>query len=220
MSTLSQISNVSSGNVDITAKVIGAGSVFQDTCNVCLVKAYDIMLTSKVAKPTWEEDTFTANFAFIIESIFEEEELPYSVFYQQHQITEAILKGTERPQKAKKMDIVFATFSRPKLSYGIEAKIIAESDLGKRNANYLCKEYIISGVDRFVNGTYNMDGCMIGYVVSGVPDNIIVKINHVLTSLDRGEEKVGNKHDIHGHVSCYVSNHAGFSLQHMLFLFN
>jgi len=219
MSTLSQIFKASSGNVSDTAKMIGAGNVFKDTCNVYLVEAYHILLSKKTAELTWEEDTFTANFAVLIESIFEDKELPYSLTYQQHQITKGILEGTDRPQTAKKMDIVFATFSKPKLKYGIEAKIISENNAGTRNANYLCKEYIISGIDRFTNKTYDMEGCMIGYVINGLPDNIIMMVNKILIDSKRNTEELSNKHTIVGYDNCYQSTHLDCSLQHFLFQF-
>jgi hypothetical protein len=220
MSNLTNISNASSGNANVTAKIVGAGNAFQNNCNRFLVEAYQLLMALKVTKITWEEDTFTANFSVLLEDIFDIQEVPYTVTYQQHQLTKKILSGEVRAQTAKKMDIVFGTFSRPKLSYGIEAKIIAELNVGTRNANSLCKEYIVSGIDRFVSGTYSMIGCMVGYVISGQPDNIVIKINDVLTNAKRNDEVVGDKHLIYNHEHCYSSTHKEMKLQHFFFNFN
>ena len=219
MSTLSQIYQSSSGSLQETAQKIGAGSSFRNTCNILLVKAYNDLMAKNIVLLSWEEDTFTANFADILETICENESLPYVVFYQQPQVTNNILSGSQRAQTAKKIDITFTTFSKPKLRYGIEAKIMCEVNYHSRNANNLTKEYVVSGVDRFIDQIYAIDGCMVAYVTNGDVDRIVNRVNSVLVELNRQVEIIKDKHTIESHNYCYVSTHNSISLNHLLFKF-
>lgn len=66
----------------------------------------------------------------------------------------------------------------------IECKRIAGSD------NHLCREYIVEGVDRFINGKYGENhavGFMVGYVISDTPEAAANGINAYLTRVARSK---------------------------------
>ncbi len=67
----------------------------------------------------------------------------------------------------------------------IECKRIAGSD------NHLCREYIVEGVDRFINGKYGENhavGFMVGYVISDTPEAAANGINAYLTRVARSKD--------------------------------
>ena len=216
MGKLNGTYQISSGNIKSIAKNVGAGNAFINTCNVLIIKSYNHLILKKNIKPDWEEDTFTANFYTILESLCAEDETPFNIDYQQHQLTSNILSGATRAQTAKKIDIVFSTFGSNKLSYGIEAKILAENNYLNRNAQHLNREYIISGIDRFTNNDYNISGCMVGYVMNGNADNVANKINEIFKKEKRVKECLQGKFEIENYEFCYVSKHRNFILHHLL----
>lgn len=219
MGKLTTITNSSNGNIQETARKVGAKKAFKSSCNTLLVKAYKKLQSDVAYEVTWEEDTFTANMYKVLDEICLDEEAFYMPIYQEHQLTEYILSGVTRPLKAKKIDIVFATFYKPRLKYRIEAKILAECNTDKRNANNLSKEYVVSGIDRFVKKEYEPDGCMIGYIVNGNADSVLKAINLVLTGTNREKEILKGKHFIDEYEFCYDSEHCDFGLKHFLFHF-
>ena len=110
-----------------------------------------VVVLHSTYETTWEENTFSANLKTELDNICIDENLPYNVAFQDHQITDVILSGKDSSKKGKKLDIVFSTFYKPKaLRYAAEAKILCENNFGKRKANHLSEEYVISGIDRFV----------------------------------------------------------------------
>jgi hypothetical protein len=64
----------------------------------------------------------------------------------------------------------------------IECKRIAGSDA------YLCREYVVQGIDRFISGKYGAShgvGFMAGYVLSGTPDEAADGVNASLLRAKR-----------------------------------
>lgn len=220
MGKLTDIQKSSNGNVRETARKIGAKKAFYSSCNDLLVKAYKKILHDAAYEVIWEEDTFTANIYKALDEICQDEGTAYMPLYQEHQLTKDILSGTTRAVRAKKIDIVFATFYKPRLKYRIEAKILAENNTDKRNAKHLSNEYVVSGIDRFVKKDYEPDGCMVGYVINGSADSVLAAINLVLISSRREKEILQCKHSIGGYEFCYDSEHTDFGLKHILLHFS
>lgn len=221
MGRLTNIQSTSSGNSSYIAKSVHAIQSFQSLCDRLIVHAYRELLKRKVHEPSWEEDTFTANFEPIIEELCVNNDIAgIHVAYQAPQLTSAILIGTTTPKAAKRMDLVFSTFAKPNyFRYGIEAKVLASVNSGSRNAKRLCGEYIVSGMDRFINGSYQMVGCMVGYVVAGKVDDALSLINTDLIAASRATEILKDQHSVESHLSCYWSYHPNCTLKHFLFLF-
>jgi len=220
MRKLMDIKKSSAGDVKATSKIVGARKAFSTVCNSLLVRAYKKVVKNGQYQLTWEEDTFTANMYSALEQLCQDEEIPCMPLYQEHQLTKEILAGEVRPLTAKKIDIVFASFFyNPRLKYRVEAKILSEQDTNTRNAKHLAKEYVISGIDRFVRREYQPEGCIVGYIINGSADAILAAINLVLTGNNRNKEILNDKHLIEGYEFCYNSKHEGFDLKHLLFHF-
>ncbi len=67
----------------------------------------------------------------------------------------------------------------------IECKRIAGSD------TYLCREYVVEGVDRFATGKYGENhtvGFMVGYVLSGTASESVDGVNAYLTRTSRDSD--------------------------------
>jgi hypothetical protein len=220
MSKLSNIKGSSSGNAAQIAQSVQAFQSFQSLCDSLTIRAYQELIKRKVHKPDWGEDTFTANFQPIIEQLCVKDGTPIHVHYQTPQLTSSILSGAAPPKTAKVMDLVFSLFAKPTyLKYGIEAKILTSVNTSSRNAKRLCNEYIVSGMDRFINGSYQIAGCMVGYVIAGKTDDALDLINGDLTANSRATEILKDQHTIETHISCYQSRHYKCTLKHFLFLF-
>lgn len=220
MNKLQKTYNSSVGAIRETARKVGAKNAFYSSCGGLLIKAYKKVLYDAVYKVTWEEDTFTANMFKAMDEICQEEEVPYMPLYQEPQLTKDILSGATRPGRAKKIDIVFATFYAPRLKYRIEAKVLAERNTENRNAKHLSNEYVVSGIDRFVKKDYEPEGCMVGYIINGGADSVVKAINLVLTSRCRQKETLRGKHSIGEYEFCYNSVHTDFGLKHFLLHFS
>lgn len=69
----------------------------------------------------------------------------------------------------------------------IECKRIAGAN------TYLCREYVVEGLDRSVSGKYaanHTEGFMVGYVLSGTPDESATGINKYLQRTSRLADKL------------------------------
>lgn len=94
--------------------------------------------------------------------------------------------------------------------YGIEGKILVETDWQTRREYNLRVRYVETGIDNFVNGRYSPEvprGCVVGYVINGVASKIAQKINDLLVHRERKSECMINHHTINGCSDCYQSAH-------------
>lgn len=100
----------------------------------------------------------------------------------------------------------------------IECKRVSEGD------GHLTREYVIEGVDRFKIGKYagnHAKGFMIGYVLSGRKDAIVLGINNYLNSKKRVDEMLDST-GIEGVIEWWRSKHPrgkgkqAIAIHHML----
>ena len=94
--------------------------------------------------------------------------------------------GLADADESVRIDIKYITWDRNiEYEYYIEAKNLSENDWikpynkEKVNAHKQQNRYIETGIQNFITGKYP-NGSLLGYVVEGDPDNIIIKINHIL----------------------------------------
>lgn len=220
---MTRLRNIYSSSTRVSRKVaisVLPEESFLELCEKLTIKAYKELLRNKSYKPEWEEDTFSANLKVIIEDICFTEDIPISVSYQDPQLSAEILEGNKTPKTAKRMDLVFSIFPNPnRLKYGLEAKILTSVNISRRNAKFLCSEYIVSGMDRFIQGDYAIRGCLLGYVIAGSIEDVLKLINDTLCGNGRDEEILKEKHTIDTLDHCYFSYHQKCTLKHLLFQF-
>ena len=140
----------------------------------------------------WREEGFTRNgdcegdfsvrlYDFML-NIQCERNIPISIHYEHHLLTDAMLAGHADSAHACRIDIAVyswgASTRLPHLS--IECKRLGVKQLPRR--------YVVEGIVKFVDGRYGEKaryGVMLGYVLEGASDEIVGKINvHVESRLN------------------------------------
>jgi hypothetical protein len=124
---------------------------------------------------------------------------------------ENILKGCEDPATAPRIDIkISGSWVHEDIYYGLEAKILVETNWKKRDASYLYRRYINTGIGNFINGRYSHEmsrGCITGYVLQGSTPEIVSKINNLLLKDRRNKEVIEKSNFIHDCPDYYKSRH-------------
>ena len=176
-----------------------------------MTEAFKRMKQEKRYELTWEETRFSACLVGYMQKIRHEEDMALRIDPESHLYREEMLKGTEDPDTAPRIDIkISGGWVHEDEYYGIEGKILVEKDWRTRDDSYLRRRYIATGIDNFVNGRYSDKiglGCMVGYVVQGSASEIASKINNLLIRDGRNKEKLMNPHSINGCSDCCQSKH-------------
>lgn len=185
-------------------------SIFVRACLWIMIEAYKLMKQEKIYDLTWEEPRFSACLVGYMQKIRHQRDIGLRIDPESHLYREEILRGEINPATAPRIDIkISGGWVQEDVYYGIEAKILVESDWKKRDANYLLGRYIDTGIDNFVNGRYSSKvpkGCIAGYVVQGATYKIALMINDMLLRRGRSKEMM-TPHSINGYSDCYQSTH-------------
>lgn len=157
-------------------------TLYKDVRNHCteiIERGYLNYLSDSTKVFSEDETIITAGLYDHIDAIIDEDELPFYIAPELHQYTKPIRKGEVNPNKAKRFDLHFTNFScKPRIKFGIEAKLLAEINTSSKRASFLIREYVEdAGMGKFVKGIYEIDGFMLGYVLNGNVNNIVGSIN-------------------------------------------
>ncbi|MCG7848042.1 MAG: hypothetical protein MIO93_02535 [ANME-2 cluster archaeon] len=185
-------------------------SNFEQACLWIMTEAFKQMKREKRYDLTWKETCFSACLVGCMQKIRHEKDIRLRIDPESHLYRKEMLNCTEDPDTAPRIDIkISGGWVREDVYYGIEGKVLVENNWRTRNASYLRRRYITTGIDNFVNGRYSdkMDiGCMVGYVVQGSASEIASKINTSLIRDGRNKENI-ILHVIDGSSDCYLSKH-------------
>jgi hypothetical protein len=185
-------------------------SNFEQACLWIMTEAFKRMKREKRYELTWKETCFSACLVGYMRKIRHEKDWRLRIDPESHLYREEMLKCTEDPDTAPRIDIkISGGWVHEDVYYGIEGKILVENNWRTRDANKLHRRYIATGIDHFVNGRYSDKmgiGCMVGYVVQGNASEIASKINNLLIRDGRNKENI-MLHAIDGCSDCYLSNH-------------
>lgn len=194
-------------------------NVKQD-CIKLIEEGYNNYLKDPEKINSSDETIITAGLYDHIDNIINEIELPFIVVPELHQYTTSIRKGYENPNTAKRFDLLFTHFqSKPRLKFGVEAKLLAELNTPTKRANNLIKEYVENkGMGKFVKKIYVEDGFMLGYILNGKTDVIVGKINLKITSTYSKKEHL-KKHKRH-YISTYPFKLTRKELHHIFLDFS
>jgi hypothetical protein len=186
-------------------------SNFEQACLWIITEAFKRMKREKRYDLTWKETYFSACLVGYMQKIRHEKDIRLRIDPESHLYREEMLNCTEDPDTAPRIDIkISGGWVREDVYYGIEGKVLVENNWITRNASYLCRRYIATVIDNFVNGRYSDKmgiGCMVGYVVQGNASEIALKINKLLIRYGRNKEKMMNPHSINGCSDCCQSKH-------------
>lgn len=185
-------------------------SNFERACLWIMMEAFKRMRREKRYDLTWKETRFSACLVGYMRKIRHEKDIRLRIDPEIHLYREEMLKGTEDPDTAPRIDIkISGGWVREDVYYGIEGKILVENNWRTRDASYLRRRYISTGIDNFVNGRYSDKmniGCIVGYVVQGSASEIASKINNLLIRHGRNKENI-MFNAIDGCSDCYLSKH-------------
>ena len=185
-------------------------SKFEKACLWIMTEAFKQMKREKRYDVTWKETCFSACLVGYMQKIRTDEDIALRIDPESHLYRKEMLNCTEDPDTAPRIDIkISGGWVREDVYYGIEGKILVENDWRTRDASYLRRRYIATGIDNFVNGRYSDKmniGCMVGYVVQGRASEIASKINNLLIRDERNNENI-ILHVIDGCSNCYLSKH-------------
>ena len=196
---------------------------FEKECYEVLISGYSKMLKEDF-NIDWHETDITNQFVLCMRS------LPIANRYQISIIPEyPLIKPVRETGQAKtnpRIDIIMSSWVAYNCKhFNIEAKNINELNWSKSSgtlvdANQQCKAYVRDGIKRVIDRKYHLD-CMVGYVLNGDPDNIVLKINRHISNEDV-IGKITNKKSIFEYPYCYSSNNLiesqKFRLVHIFFI--
>jgi len=151
------------------------------------------------------ETIITAGLFDHIDNIIDEIGLPFVVVPESHQYTKEIREGKINPNKAKRFDLHFTHFQiKPRIKFGVEAKLLAEQSIPSKSATSLINEYVKdAGMGKFINKIYENDGFMLGYIINGKTDIIVSKINlKISTTYSVKEQLFKHKNHFISSYSC------------------
>jgi hypothetical protein len=192
-------------------------------------EAFAFIKVNKTVTIDWEEENISALFFDYIDKSERAINLHINIFSEYRLLNDSILSQEQSAKSASRIDFRFTkdwTNQLKRIEFFIEAKNLIENDCLKANrktnlsASYLTKRYIETGIDNFVSGKYPPKGCLVGYVLNGMPLNIVQKINSNLECRNREEEKlyqIGTNILALEHIFC--STHGTFQLRHHLLKF-
>lgn len=199
-------------------------SVLKD-CFGLIENGYKNYLDDEEKTFSTDETQITAGICGHIETIIDSEKLPFDIVPEYFIYTEKIKKGILNPKKAKRFDLKITSWNKKneKLKFGVEAKLLLESDYKTKKANTLIKEYIEdAGMGKFINNIYDKnaynDGFMLGYILNGDIENIKDKINErITTTYSLNEHLVENENH---YISKYVDDKIVKNLYHFFLDFS
>lgn len=186
-------------------------STFEKACLCLLTEGFKRMKNEGMYDLNWKETCFSARLIGYMRKIRKEWDWQLRIDPESHLYNQRICESLQDPDTAKRIDLkISGNWVYEDIYYGIEAKILVEKNWKKRDAGKLCKRYIDTGIDNFVNGYYSDKvprGCITGYIVQGNATNIATKINNLLIGCGRKKEVMKNPQLFNRCSNCYRSSH-------------
>ena len=203
---------------------------FVQNCLILWGEAFAFIKANKTVTIDWEEENISALFFDYIDKSEHAINLHINIFSEYRLLNDSILSQEQSAKSASRIDFRFTkdwTNQLKRIEFFIEAKNLIENDCFKAGiktkvyAHKLHERYIETGIDNFVSGKYPSKGCLVGYVLEGMPDNIILKINSNLKTRNRQQEKLYKiETNILALEYTFCSTHEDFLLNHYFLKFN
>lgn len=209
--------NTNTFDSDIVLKLY---SDVKNHCAEVIEQGYQNYLTDIEKVFAEDEATITAGLYDHIQTIVETDDLPFVVVPEFHQYTIPIKKGKVNPNQAKRFDLHFTNLNyKPRIKFGVEAKLLAETNTSTKRAAFLINEYVENaGMGKFIKGIYENDGFMLGYLLNGKTENIVGSINLKISSIYSAKEQLNKS--TRNYISAYTFNGKLKELYHIFLDFN
>lgn len=167
---------------------------FEENCINLLIEGYEIAIKSGSKYSELEENDITVQLVGYMKKNTKSENYKIDISREYYIDDEDSYAGIKKADTSPRIDIRLMNWtSSSKVEYFMEAKNLSENNWIKKansakvDARKLQKRYIETGMEHFITGKY-LNGCLIGYVVEGIPDLIVEKINNILISKSRKKE--------------------------------
>lgn len=208
-----------------------ASELYRCFCMNCISligEACDALKKGSKVSIDWEEENITANIKNHIEKNPSAIGQMIFVADEVRLYTSDILDGKKKSKNAPRIDLVLqGTWdNNQRINYYVETKILILRNCRKTGRKSQIsaigkqKRYIKTGIDNFCNGTYPVNGSMLGYIMEGDSYEIVSSINMLLKKSDREAEQLVNKPcTVVGIDACYTSVHTNFKLNHYFVCF-
>jgi uncharacterized membrane protein YheB (UPF0754 family) len=196
-------------------------SSFELKCLDLLTKSYVATIKENSLSKDWEEESISAH---VVKHIREFKH-NFIVNYEVPLVEKDVLNAKKRVRNSNRIDIFFQKKQWVKLEYleyHVEAKNISLAEWNKSkgskvNASDQQTEYITKGIDRFLDGHFKeKKGCMLGYVVNGELDKLLLKINSKI-ELQKNVSEIINYKELINHHKIYESTHPQRNIKHLFF---
>jgi len=187
---------ISSLNSDIISQFQES---FENNCLSLFGEAYTHISNTLDISVDWEEENISANFFDYIDKSERAIGLNINISDEHRLYYQNILSGQTTAKSASRIDFRLTTNwtqVKRRCEFYIEAKNLIEDNCVKKgrksklNAKKIQERYINTGIDNFISDKYPQNGCLIGYVLQGNPENIVAKINSQLDLLTRNSENL------------------------------
>lgn len=191
-----------------------------------IVEAYSAIKTSEPIKEKVDETLISVSLYHALRFLASSKDIALTVTPERHEITDEISSGVVNSISSKRYDIYFENWnSRFPVEYGIEAKLLIGNNFANKLAKTLIREYVgEAGMHKFINGLYKKKGCMVGYIIEGDINNIVIEINKKIESLlDKNQCLAKDDSKRFNRVDVYKSAHPAklqYPLYHLMLAFN
>lgn len=199
---------------------------FELKCLEVLIKSYSTSIQIGKVNCDWEEKTFSSHLVSLMKKCDTALKHKLTITKEEELEDDEIDNGLKSPKEANPIDIRFhQSWKNIRLDYNIEAKNISSVEWKKKegqkvNASQQQTEYITKGIDRFLIGHFkDKNGCMLGYIVYGKLDDLLIKINNKIESQKSKSEAIDFKGLLisDNKVKVYESCHSQRKIKHLFF---
>jgi hypothetical protein len=197
-------------------------SSFELKCLDLLTKSYILSNTENLIFKDWEEESISAHIVKHLRNIKND----FIINYEVPLFEEDVVNSKKRVKNSNRIDILFQAKQFGQLNYleyHVEAKNISstewkKSNKKKVNASDQQTEYITKGIDRFLTGHFkDKNGCMLGYIVNGKLDDLLLKINNKIELQKNSPEIIQFKELIINNHKIFESSHKQRNIKHLFF---
>lgn len=192
---------------------------FEENCILLLIESYNQIIPKNSLKEQ-SENNITACLAGLMLKHPRRLDLMISIQRESYYDDKETYQGIKDANESVRIDIKFVTWSSNiEYVYFLEAKNLSENNWTKSynnakvNSHKQLKRYIDTGIQNFITGGYP-NGSLIGYVVEGNPNNIVQKINDILTQTNRSAEHLSKNSEARYDFN-FISIHSNYKLRRL-----
>lgn len=158
-------------------------------CLDALQRGYERMVADAQYDVCWKEDKLTAHLVAKMEKTGFLNKKQIDIHHQPPIYDNGVIYGDDDPANAPVIDFKFVKWNKSlKFCYYAEAKNLSEKDWIKTDgskatvdASFYRGRYIGTGIQNFLSDRYP-DGCLVGYIVQGSQDAVIIGLNKLIQS--------------------------------------